>query len=86
MAVGITIVQPEDGTVPTSGLIETVLALVTAQVKVILSPSIIELPLAEKVVMAGLSFVIAAPGALVASTVTVTDLFTLLFAFSAVNV
>ena len=83
---GITIVQPEAGTLPTSGLIETVLAPVTAQVRVILSPSVIEFALAEKVFIAGGSFVIAAPGALVASTVTVTDLFTLLLAFSAVNV
>ena len=83
---GITIVQPEAGTAPTSGLIETALAPLTAQVRVILSPSVIELLLAKKVFIAGGSFVIAGPGALVASTVTVTDLLTLLFAFSAVNV
>jgi hypothetical protein len=42
VAVGITIVQPEDGTLPIFGLIETALAPLTAQVKVILSPNIIE--------------------------------------------
>ena len=76
-AVGITIVHPEDGTVPTSGLIEIVLAPLTAQVKVILSPNVIESWLAEKIVIAGGVFVIAVPGLLVAfvvSTVTVTGL------------
>ena len=79
VAAGITIVQPEDGTVPTSWLIETVLALATAQVKVILSPSVIEFLLAEKVFMAGGVFVIAVSAVFVVfvvSTVTVNDLVT----------
>ena len=77
VAVGIAIAQPEAGTVPTSGLIEIVLAPLTAQVKVILSPNVIESWLAEKIVIAGGVFVIAVPGLLVAfvvSTVTVTGL------------
>jgi len=79
VAAGITIVQPEDGTVPTSWLMETVLALATAQVKVILSPSVIEFLLAEKVFMAGGVFVIAVSAVFVVfvvSTVTVNDLVT----------
>ena len=76
---GITIVQPEDGTLPTSGPMETVLALVTAQFKVTLSPNVIEFLLAEKVFMAGGFFVIAVSVVFVVfvvSTVTVTDLVT----------
>jgi hypothetical protein len=79
VAAGITIFQPEDGTVPTSWLIETVLALATAQVKVILSPSVIEFLLAEKVFMVGGVFVIAVSAVFVVfvvSTVTVNDLVT----------
>jgi len=72
--VGITIVQPEDGTLPTFGLMETVLALVTAQFKVTLSPSVIELILAENVFMAGGVVVIAVSAVLVVPvTVTTTD-------------
>ena len=74
VAVGITIVQPEDGTVPTFGLMETVLAPLTAQVKVILSPNVIEFRLAVKVLIAGGVFVMAVPVLVfVVSTATVTD-------------
>jgi len=76
VAAGITIVQPEDGTLPTSGLIETALALLTAQVRVILSPDIIELRLAEKVFISGGSLVMAGPVVFIVFTVTVTDLVT----------
>ena len=70
-----TIIQPEDGTLPMPGLIETVLAPSTAQVKVILSPSMIESRLAEKVFTTGGSFVMAVFAVLVVpevSTTTVT--------------
>jgi hypothetical protein len=75
VAVGITIVQPEDGTLPTSGFIETVRAPLTAQVKVILSPNVIAFLLAEKVFIAGGVLVIAVsvPVVFDVSTVTVTD-------------
>lgn len=83
---GIAIVQPETGTVPISGLMETVLALATDQVKVILSPNMIEFRLAENELIVGGVVVIAALVVLVVSTVTVTDFVALLLPSSAVNV
>ena len=76
---GIIALKPEDKTVPTSGLMEIVLAPVTAQVIVVFSPNVIVSGLAEKVRIDGGPVVIAAlvVGAmLVVSTVTITDLVT----------
>lgn len=79
VAAGTTVVQPVAGTVPTSWLMETVLALATAQFRVILSPSVIEFLLAEKVFIEGGVFTIAVSAVFVVpdvSTVTVMDLVT----------
>jgi hypothetical protein len=65
---------------------ETVLALATDQVKVILSPNMIEFRLAENELIVGGVVVIAALVVLVVSTVTVTDFVALLLPSSAVNV
>jgi len=75
VALGTTIVEPEDGTVPTSGLMVTVLAPVTDHVKVEFSASNIDAGLAVNELTVGglvLIAVLAAVDKLDVSTVTVT--------------
>jgi len=77
VATGNTVVQPEDGTVPTSGLIETVLARLTAQVRVTFSPSVTVGLFPENALIDGGVEATSAPDPPLVpavSTLTVTDL------------
>jgi hypothetical protein len=74
---GVTNVEPEAETGPIFGLIEIVLAPVTAHVSVVLSPNVIVVGLAEKALITGGVVVVVVFSVLVTpvvSTVTVADL------------
>lgn len=76
VTVGTTNIEPEEGTAPILGVIVVVLAPVTAQVNVVLSPSVIKSGLTEKVFIAGGLVDMPVFVLPVVFTVTITDLVT----------